>query len=951
MNRITKSWWILAGSLALAFGILGFFGREVYRQAPPIPERVVTPSGAVVATRASILDGQQVWQSTGGQQLGSIWGHGAYQAPDWSADWLHRESLALLDVFAEAEGAAGFNVLPDDRKAVLRDRLLREMRRNTWDEETGTVTISQARAEAVRRTAAHYDALFGHDPALTSLRASYAMQDGAVPDPERRARLTEFFFWTSWASTTERPGTTITYTNNWPAEPLVGNRPTGANVLWTVISVVLLLAGVAAVVWRTAFRPDTEPVVEPPRRDPLAGFALTPSMKAVGKYLAVVIALFCVQVGLGALTAHYTVEGQSFFGIPIAHLLPYSVTRTWHIQTGLFWIATAFLAAGLFLAPAAGGREPKHQRFGVNALFGALLVVVVGSLTGQWLAIQQRLGLDAGFWFGHQGYEYVDLGRAWQIALFAGLVLWLFLMLRALWPALKVKDEARPLVTMFAFASAAIGLMYAAGFFFGARTHLSVMEYWRWWVVHLWVEGFFEVFATAALAFVFARLGLVQKTHAAAAVIASSALFLFAGIPGTFHHLYFSGTPTSILAIGATFSALEVVPLVLIGLEAWRTSRMQEAAPWMARYRWPIRFFVGVAFWNLVGAGLFGFLINPPLALYYMQGLNTTPVHAHTALFGVYGLLSLGLVLLIARFLTGERPWNERLLGWSFWGMNAGLALMVVLSLLPIGLAQTWASVEHGLWFARSAEFLQQPWIQNLRWLRIVGDTIFLLGVGTLAWFLLGLKTGWSYERAGTPAVRPAPTAAAISLLLFALATPAAAHCDTLDGPVAADATIAWETGDVTPVLKWVDAGSEGAIREAFARAASAATSGPEAKALAETWFLETLVRVHRAGEGAPFTGLKPAGSVVDPAVLAADAALVSGSADALVSLVTREAGAGLRDRYSRVAEARKRAGESAEAGRAYVAAYIDYVHYAEGVFREASAKAEGGCGHHAEGE
>ena len=376
---------------------------------------------------------------------------------------------------------------------------------------------------------------------------------------------------------------------------------------------------------------------------------------------------------LGALTAHYTVEGQHFFGFPLADVLPYSLTRTWHIQTAMFWIATAFLAAGLFLAPAIGGAEPRFQRLGVNVLFGALLVVVVGSLAGEWLAIQQKLSLTQTFWFGHQGYEYVDLGRFWQIALFVGLTLWLGLMLRALWPAIQRRDESRSLVLMFTGASAAVGLMYGAGFFFSARTHLTVMEYWRWWVIHLWVEGFFEVFATSAAALIFARLGLVHRSHAGAAVIASSAMFLFAGIPGTFHHLYFSGTPTSIMAIGASFSALEVVPLVLIGLEAFHTYRMQHAAAWMRRYRWPIRFFVGVAFWNLVGAGLFGFLINPPIALYYMQGLNTTPVHAHTALFGVYGLLSLGLMLMVSRLLTGQRAWKESTLAAAFWCMNIGL--------------------------------------------------------------------------------------------------------------------------------------------------------------------------------------------------------------------------------------------------------------------------------------
>lgn len=751
MAKVKRSWWILGITLAVAFSLLGFFGKEVYRQAPPLPERVVTADGQTVFTKDDILTGQQVWQSTGGQQLGTIWGHGAYQAPDWSADWLHREAVALLTLWAQREGYDSFDSVPAERQALLQARLRQELRTNTYDASSGTVTISSDRLTAIRQVAQHYKDLFGAAPALQGLRESYAMQESVLPDPERREKLTAFFFWTSWACSTNRPGSAATYTNNWPHEPLIDNRPTGSTVLWSIASVILLLTGIGALVWYMAFRAEKEPAVQVPVRNPLDGITLTPSMRAVGKYLAVVVALFAVQVCLGAVTAHYTVEGQSFFGFPLAQWIPYALSRTWHIQTGVFWIATAFLAAGLFLAPAVGGREPKFQKLGVNALFGALLLVVAGSLAGEYFSIKQTLGLDAGFWFGHQGYEYVDLGRGWQIALFAGLLIWLTLMLRGLGPALRKRNESKPLVMMFAGASAAIGLMYAAGFFFSARTHLTVMEYWRWWVVHLWVEGFFEVFATAALAFVFAHMGLVNKTHAANAVIASSALFLFGGIPGTFHHLYFSGTPTSIMAIGSVFSALEVIPLVLIGYEAFQTSRRRFAAPWMERFRWPIRFFVGVAFWNLVGAGLFGFMINPPIALYYMQGLNTTPVHGHTALFGVYGLLALGLVLLVARVLTRGRAWNERPIAIAFWGTNIGLGLMVVLSLLPIGLAQAWTSVEHGFWFARSADFLQQPWLEALRWMRIVGDTVFMVGVAAFAYFMLGLRTGWSYE---TPAVQ-----------------------------------------------------------------------------------------------------------------------------------------------------------------------------------------------------
>ncbi len=740
-----RLWIILALVVGVGFTLLGFGGREIYRQAPPIPERIVSESGGELATRERILDGQQVWQGIGGQQIGSIWGHGGYQAPDWSADWLHREALALLEVWSRAEHGVAFDALESEARGSLESRLKREMRANRYDEASGVLTVSDARAEAIEHTAAHYHALFGGDASLAGLRESYALHDGAVQEREDLEALSDFFLWTAWACTTERPGASYTYTNNWPHEPLVGNAPTSSNVLWSMLSIVALLVGIGAMVWIHAARREDERDPTPPARDPLERLAPTPSMRAVAKYLAVVIALFVVQVVLGAVTAHYTVEGNGFFGFPLGEWLPYAITRTWHIQTGVFWIATAFLATGLFFAPVIGGREPKGQRLGVHLLLGALFLVVGGSMTGEALSIHRVLRGDASFWFGHQGYEYVDLGRAWQIALFVGLVGWLFLMLRALRPALQRGAQGRSLVALFTASATAIGLFYAAGFSYGARSHLSVAEYWRWWVVHLWVEGFFEVFATGVLAFLFTRLGLVRVQSATRAFLASTSVFLIGGIPGTFHHLYFSGSPIAITALGASFSALEVVPLVLIGFEALQTLRMEHRVAWMERYRWPIRYFVGVAFWNLVGAGVFGFLINPPIALYYMQGLNTTPVHGHTALFGVYGLLSLGLVLVMARKLSGSRPWREGHLRYSFWAMNIGLAAMVLLSLLPIGLAQTVASVERGLWWARSADFLQSPPLETLRWLRIVGDTIFSSGVLSLAWFMLGLVTGRSY--------------------------------------------------------------------------------------------------------------------------------------------------------------------------------------------------------------
>lgn len=735
MAEYRKLWWLLIAILIITFGILGYFGREVYRQAPPIPAQVVTEEGQVLMTHDSILDGQTAWQSVGGMQLGSIWGHGAYQAPDWTADWLHRELVTWLELAAQETYGKAYAELDGVQQNALQYQLKTSYRTNTYDPITDQLVISTRRAAAIGQTADYYARLFSDDPALRKTRQSYAMKENTLPAAHRREQLTEFFFWTAWAAATERPEGGSTYTNNWPHEPLIDNHPTAENIIWSLVSIILLVAGIGGLVWAWAFlRREDEQHPAAPDKDPISLVALTPSQRALGKYLFLVVALFCFQVMLGGFTAHYTVEGQEFYGIDVSQWFPYSLTRTWHIQSALFWIATGFLAAGLFLAPIInGGKDPKFQKLGVDVLFWALVVVVVGSFVGNYLAIAHIMPQDLNFWLGHQGYEYVDLGRLWQIGKFAGIAFWLVLMLRGIIPALYQPGD-KNLLALLTASVIAIGLFYGAGFFYGERTVLSVMEYWRWWIVHLWVEGFFEVFATTALAFIFCSMGLVSRTLATAASLASASLFMLGGIPGTFHHLYFSGTTTPVMAVGATFSALEVVPLVVLGYEAWENWSLKNRAPWMQQIKWPLIFFVAVAFWNMLGAGVFGFMINPPIALYYIQGLNTTPLHAHAALFGVYGFLALGFTLLVLRYIRPQLVFDDRLMKVAFWWLNGGLALMIFTSLLPVGLLQFHASVTEGLWYARSEEFMQQNLLQTLRWVRTFGDVVFIIGALAVSW-------------------------------------------------------------------------------------------------------------------------------------------------------------------------------------------------------------------------
>jgi nitric oxide reductase subunit B len=737
MNSTHRLWRWLGLIFVLSFGALGYLGWQIYLQAPPIPRAVVSTSGETIYTGEQIQHGQQAWLASGGQQLGTVWGHGSYVAPDWSADWLHREAVTLQNILADEQHVKG--TADAAQQAGIDANMRAQMRGNTYNEQTGTVTVTPERAKAIREVASHYEALYGNDQSLAKLREQYAMREDALADPQDRKDLTAFFFWTAWAAATDRPGETdLSYTSNWPHEPLVGNTMTSTAAIWSMVSIILLLAGIAAMLWlHGSTKHEAEAV--PPKADPLFGAVPTPSMKSTRKYFFAVVGLILLQIGMGAITAHYAVEGESFFGIPLAQVLPYVVSRTVHTQVGIFWIATAWLATGLYIAPLLSGKEPKFQKLGVDVLFWALIFIVVGSTACGWLGTLQQRGFDFSFWLGNQGLEFTSMGRVWQYLLFVGLLFWALLLGRALWPALMKPSESRGLIAMVFLSATCIGGFYSTSLVWDQHTHYSMIEYWRWWLVHLWVEGFFEVFATAVIALIFTRIGLVRAESANKAIVAETIVFLFGGILGTLHHLYFTGTPTSVIAVGAVFSALEVVPLALIGLEAVQTYKRSKSAPWLEAYKWPIMCFVAVGFWNTVGAGLLGFAINPPASLYYVQGLNMTAAHGHAALFGVYGMLGIGLMLFCLRGLYARSLHADRLLKPAFWGLNIGLAMMVFLSLVPAGIYQAAASVSKGMWYARSPAVVHSAFMETMVWLRVPGDIVFSVGALALALYALRL--------------------------------------------------------------------------------------------------------------------------------------------------------------------------------------------------------------------
>jgi len=733
-ERPLSPWWRHAVILVMIFGftILSIVTVITYNNAPPIPQKVVDEAGNVLFTKNNIESGQAVFLKYDLMEHGTLWGHGAYLGPDYTAEYLHKEALITRDVIAGNRFGASYADLSPEQQAAISQALKGQLKKNRYDSASRILTFSPGEAAAYRDTLPYWTDYFTKKDDAPGLPSDY------IKTPREIKDLTAYFAWATWATVTNRPGENYTYTNNWPYEPLVGNHPSSQAYVWSALSLITLLAGLGLVLlifgkfhflgWE-GDENDFKLLPSPPR-----SWTLTPSQWGTGKYFLIVALLFLLQTLAGGALAHYRVEPYAFYGMSfIVKWLPYNLLRTFHLQLAIFWIATAWVAGGLFLAPWVGGREPKRQKLGVTLLFGALLVVVLGSLGGEYLGINDKLG-KLWFWLGDQGSEYLDLGRFWQILLAAGLVFWLYLMFRALRPAIK-KEGRSALSALFLYAAVAIPLFYLPALFYGPHSNFAVIDNWRFWIIHLWVEGFFELFATVLVAIMFRYMGIVSTRSATRLVYLDAILFLVGGIVGTGHHWYFTGQGVLNMGLASCFSALEVVPLTLLTLDASgfiqlrKRNQLADGADMASKQKWAIYFLIAVGVWNFVGAGVFGFLINTPIVSYFEIGTTLTANHGHAAMFGVFGMLALAVLVFCMRSMQSDEVWakTEKLVKWGFWGLNIGLALMVILDLFPAGVLQLWDVLTNGYWHARSLAFTMTGTFHTLEWIRIVGDLTFLL--------------------------------------------------------------------------------------------------------------------------------------------------------------------------------------------------------------------------------
>jgi nitric oxide reductase subunit B len=734
---ISKAW-LQAVVLVVVCGffVLGLLAYRTYMAHPPVPARVVDQNGAVLFTGKDVSRGQRVFLNSGLMEYGSAFGHGAYLGPDFTADYLRRASNIVRNTYGGPSSDAAAR------------RTIEDFRANRYDSKTHTLTFSAAEASAFHRLVPYYSSYFS-DP-----KSDHGLKPDAITDRSKLRDLTAFFAWTAWAAAAKRPGHSYSYTNNWPPEPRVDNRPTANVILWSVLSLIALLGGIGVLFgafgrWGHILGWHGREQAALSFRSP-GDVALTPAQRATAWFFFVMSGLFLIQTLVGAASQHYRAEITNFFGFDLARVFPYNLMRTWHVQLAIFWVATSFVAAGIFLAPMIARREPKHQDKLAFALLGALTVVVFGTLIGSYLGIHGVLQNAASNWFGLQGFEYLDLARLWQILLTIGLVVWVAMLWRVLRRRLATEHPGN-MPWLFFLAACAIPAFYAVGLIARTGDNFTTTEFWRFWVVHLWVEDFLELFTTVMVAYMFVLLGVVRERIALTVVFLDIVLYSAGGVIGTMHHLYFSGEPAEHMALGAFFSAAEVIPLTFLTVEAW--SFLQLGAAQQSRsgapfpHRWAVLFLVAVGFWNFLGAGIFGFLINLPIVSYYEIGTALTANHGHAAMMGVYGMLALGLAMFCLRYLIPAERWPERWARICFWSTNLGLAWMCFATLLPLGLIQLYESANKGYFEARQLKFLTNHTNALIEWLRFPGDVLFIVGGAVPALYIAYLGVRYTVKQ------------------------------------------------------------------------------------------------------------------------------------------------------------------------------------------------------------
>lgn len=742
----TKNW---KGPLIFIFIIslagVGMIGFQTYQQAPPM-DGFKDPQGEIVIDENTIIRGQEVFHGKALMEYGSFMGDGAQRGPDFTAEALHQINLSMNEFYI-SEQITKTGIEPDVYgKQQIAARVQDELKKNNYNEEEEIVMLTPAQTYALNELITYYTDMY-----IDKNVPDVFPPENYISSREEVVDLSAFFFWGAWVCVTERPGESYSYTHNWPFDPSAGNTPTSPVILWSVLGLLAFVLACGVVLYYIGqYNQLPNKFFKPSKRDlftneRVSKFSPTPTQRASFKFFFIAILLFFLQVICGLVTINDFINWLNVFGLNIQNTVPVTIPRSFHLMLALYWISICWIASSIFILPILAKKEVPGQLRMINILWVALLILASGSLIGMALGPLGLLG-KWNYLLGHQGWEYVDFGKLYQVLLMGIFALWVVIVVRGIRPAL-IKKEPWNLPNWIMYSVIGIPLLFLSGFVATPKTNFVIADFWRWMVIHMWVEAFFEVFITVIVSYLMVLMGLVSRQAAIRVVYFATILFLGTGLLGISHNFYWNAKPVATMALGSVFSTLQFVPLILLTVEAWRFKNMPKLAvgdvshkQLSTNFGFPavFKFLIAVNFWNFFGAGVMGIIVNLPIMNYFEHGTYLTVNHAHAALMGVYGNISLAALLFASRLIIKNQRWNERIVNFSFWGINVGLMLMVLLDLFPAGSIQFKAVVEQGLWYGRSHEFIDSGIFYSLTWLRGIGATIFFLaGVVPITWFIV----------------------------------------------------------------------------------------------------------------------------------------------------------------------------------------------------------------------